>query len=504
MFGYSAAALSFAPWEPRADAGIIRRMRIICLILATFLFLPRVLAQGLPELGDVSGAILSPQMERRIGEQAMRDIRFRDPSYLDDPELTAYVNSLGHRLVAADPEARQDFEFFMIKDNTINAFAMPGGFVGVHTGLLLAAQAESEAAAVLAHEIGHVTQHHIARMLGKQAQMSVPNIAAMVVAILASRSNPQAAQGAMAAIMAGNIQAQLDYSRDFEREADRVGFQILQRAGFDVYAMGTFFERLQKFGRVYENNAPAYLRTHPLTTERIADMENRAHELAFRQIPDSLEFQLVKARLKAEQGSPQEAVAAFEDQLKSGRLASVGGMRYGLAASFGRARDFKRAETELAALRRLVGAHPMAELLAARIKAGQGDLKAARDIVAASAGQHPNYRPLRYAQVEYQQSLGQHADAVATLGELIKVHPRDAKLFDLKAKSYAAMGKRLLQHQALGEAYVLQGALPAAIEQLQLAQRSGDGDFYQLSSVEARLRELRVRQAEESKGEAKR
>jgi len=504
LFRNVATGFSLAPWEPYADAGIIRTMRILCLILASFLLMPRALAQSLPELGDVSGAILSPQMERRIGEQAMRDIRFREPSYLDDPELTAYVNSLGHRLIAADAEARQDFEFFMIKDNTINAFAMPGGFVGVHTGLLLAAQAESEAAAVLAHEIGHVTQHHIARMLGKQVQMSVPSIAAMVVAILAARSNPQAAQGAMTAIMAGNIQAQLDYSRDFEREADRVGFQILQRAGFDVYAMGTFFERLQKFGRLYENNAPAYLRTHPLTSERIADMENRAHEFAYRQIPDSLEFQLVKAKLKAEQGSPQEAVAAFEDQMKTSRFSSEAGLHYGLAASVARARDFKRAESELAALRSLVGSHPMAELLAARIKAGEGQLTAARDIVIASARQHPNYRPLRYAQVEYQQSLGQHADAVMTLGELIKIYPRDARLFDMQAKSYAAMGKRLLQHQALGEAYVLQGALPAAIEQLQLAQRSGDGDFYQLSSVEARLKELRVRQAEESKNEGKR
>ncbi len=504
MFGSAATPACFPPWEPGADAGIIRTMLRVCLILAVFLFLPRAFAQGLPELGDVSGAILSPQMERRIGEQAMRDIRFREPSFLDDPELTAYINSLGHRLVAANPEARQDFEFFMIKDSTINAFAMPGGFVGVHTGLLLAAQTESEAASVLAHEIGHVTQHHIARMLGKQEQMSVPSIAAMVVSILAARSNPQVAQGAMTAIMAGNIQAQLDYSREFEREADRVGFQILHRAGFDVYAMGTFFERLQKFGRLYENNAPAYLRTHPITSERIADMENRAHEFAYRQVPDSMEFQLVKAKLKADQGSPQEAVAAFEDQLKTRRFASEPGVHYGLAASFARAHDFKRAEAELAALRRLVGTHPMAELLAARIKAGQGDLKAARDIVAASAKQHPNYKPLRYAQVDYQQSLGEHAQALAALGELIKIYPKDAKLFDLQAKSYAATGKRLLQHQALGEAYVLQGALPAAIEQFQLAQRSGDGDFYQLSSVEARLRELRVRQAEESKNEAKR
>jgi predicted Zn-dependent protease len=143
----------------------------------------------------------------------------------------------------------------------------------------------------------------------------------------------------------------------------------------------------------------------------------------------------------------------------------------------------------------------MVELLAARIKAGAGDVKGARDLVAAAVTHHPNYRPLKYAQVEYLQMLGQHPEAIVNLDELIKTYPRDARLFDLQAKSYAAMGKRLLQHQALAEFYLLQGALTPAIEQLQLAQKSGDGDFYQLSSVEARLRQLRALRVEEKKKE---
>ena len=146
-------------------------MRIPALCLSLALLVPQARAQTLPELGDTSGALLSPNLERRIGEQAMREIRLREPSFLDDPELTEYVNEIGRRIVAASPGARQDFEFFMVRDNTINAFAMPGGFVGVHTGLLLAAQTESELAGVLAHEVAHVTQHHLARLLGKQEQM---------------------------------------------------------------------------------------------------------------------------------------------------------------------------------------------------------------------------------------------------------------------------------------------------------------------------------------------
>jgi len=143
----------------------------------------------------------------------------------------------------------------------------------------------------------------------------------------------------------------------------------------------------------------------------------------------------------------------------------------------------------------------MVELLAARIRAGAGDMKGARDLVAAAATLHPNYRPLRYAQIDYLQKLGQHTEAIGMLGELVKNYPHDARLYELQAKSYAATGRRLLQHQALAESYFLQGALVAAIDQLQLAQKSGDGDFFQLSSVEARLRQLRVLQLEEKKRE---
>src|SRR5882672_6649373 len=165
-------------------------MRIPALCLSLALLVPQARAQTLPELGDTSGALLSPNLERRIGEQAMREIRLREPSFLDDPELTEYVNEIGRRIVAASPGARQDFEFFMVRDNTINAFAMPGGFVGVHTGLLLAAQTESELAGVLAHEVAHVTQHHLARLLGKQEQMSIPTLAAVVLGLLAAREPP--------------------------------------------------------------------------------------------------------------------------------------------------------------------------------------------------------------------------------------------------------------------------------------------------------------------------
>ena len=457
-------------------------------------------AQGLPELGDSSGSLISPQMERKIGEQAMQEIRLRDPHFLDDPELTDYVNNIGRRIVSASAEGRQDFEFFVIRDNTINAFAMPGGFVGVHTGLLLAAQTESELAGVLAHEVAHVTQHHIARLIGKQEQMSIPTLAAIIVGLLAARSSPDLAQAVIIGAGATGIQSQLNYTRDVEREADRIGFQFLQQAGFDVTGMGSFFGRMQRATRLYENNAPSYLRTHPLTTERIADMQNRAQTAAYKQAPDSLEFHLVRAKLRAEEGAPREAVAYFSGLVREHRYADEAGARYGLASALTRAGDFPQAKSEIETVRKLVrGVQPMVELLTARIRRASGDTAGAQEVLRAALLQAPNYRPLHYAYVEALQDSRQHQAALAWLAELVKSYPRDEHLYSMQAKSFDASGKRLLQHQALAEVYFLRGTLPAAIEQLQLAQKSGDGDFYQLSAVEARLKALRALQSEESK-----
>jgi predicted Zn-dependent protease len=241
------------------------------------------------------------------------------------------------------------------------------------------------------------------------------------------------------------------------------------------------------------------LRTHPLTGERIADMHNRAQTAVYRQAPDSIEFHFARARLRAEQGLPREAVAHFGELVREHRYAEEAGARYGLASALARARDFTGAAREIGTVRKLVGTHPMVELLMARIRLGAGDPAEARAVLRAALQRVPNYRPLHYAYVEALQGLGEHPAALAWLADLAKSYPRDARTYNLQAKSYAASGKRLLHHQALAETYVLQGSLPAAVEQLQLAQRSGDGDFYQLSAVEARLRDLRVLQAEETK-----
>ena len=457
-------------------------------------------AQPLPDLGSAADTSLSPQMERRIGESIARDFRLRDPTYLDDPEIEDFLARLGSRLAQATPGSRHDFDFFVVRDASINAFALPGGFVGVHSGLLTAAETESELASVLAHEIAHVTQRHIARMLGQQQQMQLPMLVALAAALLLGASRPDLASGAAAAAQAGAVQTQLSYSRDFEREADRIGLQALEGAGFDARAMAVFFERLQRVNRVMDDStAPSYLRSHPVTIERIADAQNKAAGLPYRQHLDSPEFQLVRAKLRAQTGDARDAVATFERALREGRYANESAARYGLACALVRAKRTREAEAELVKLRAAGAAGPMFEALGASIRTALGDASGAADALGAARGRYPHSRPLLYAQLAALEEAGRAQDALSLLVEPLRLSPRDRRLHEKQAKAYAMLGKRSLQHQAQAEVQFLQGNLPAAIEQLQLARTAGDGDFYQLSVVDARLKELRNLQAQESR-----
>ncbi|MBI2509349.1 MAG: M48 family metallopeptidase [Betaproteobacteria bacterium] len=464
------------------------RLRVFFLIL--LLAVPRVLAEGLPDLGEVTQVAFTPLQERRLGESIMREIR-ADRSFFDDAEATDYINSLGNRLATRSPESRQDFEFFLIREAQINAFALPGGFVGVHTGLILTAQSESEVAGVMAHEIAHVTQRHIARMIAQQKRDQIASLAALAAAILLSRVSSQAAEAAAAFGQAGVVQGQLNFSRDAEREADRVGLQILEKAGFDPRAMAVFFERLQRATRFYETGAPSYLRTHPLTYERIADIQGRTQNLDYRQIPDSLEFQLIRAKLRAQFDAPRDAVAFFEQSLVERKFLSEAASRYGLVASLMRVKDYARARRELEALRRHAPASPIVETLACKLAHESGRQAPALACYREALKTYPGYRALIY---DYANALlqAQQPDAALRLVEnrLLSVTD-DYRMYLLQARSYAALNKRLGQHRAQAEAYVRMGNVAAAVEQLQIGLKGGDGDFFQLSSAEARLRELR-------------
>ncbi|HJW27602.1 MAG TPA: M48 family metalloprotease [Rhodocyclaceae bacterium] len=477
--------------------------RLTALALACLLALPPLHADELPELGDVASNDLSLQTEKKIGQQIMHEIRWRDPAYLDDPDVESYLNQIGGRLASASSDPAIGFYFFPVNDPTINAFAMPGGFIGVHTGLILAAQSESELAGVLAHEVSHVTQRHIARQISREKQLSAATMLGMAVALLAARSNSQVASAAIVSGQASAVSAQLAFSRDFEREADRAGFETLNKAGFDTRGMSNFFERLQRATRVYENNAPVYMRTHPITGERISDMQNREHSVTYHQVPDSTDFQLVRARLKAMQGTPNEAIRDFRALVRDKKFPSEAAAHYGLAVALSRTRDWGEAEKEIVAARKLGIASSMLDRLLAEARLGQGDVDGGLALYRDAMVRYPLNYSLAYGYGDALVANKRYQDSLRFAQDRLLSYPQDVRLYKLQAESHAALGHRAQQHRSLAEAYALQGQTPAAVEQLQLAQRAGDANFYELSAIDARLRELKARQAEEAKEKLK-
>jgi predicted Zn-dependent protease len=269
---------------------------LICVVTPVLSF-----GQDLPDLGDVTEEEFPLAREKVLGNALMRKIRSSD-SYVLDPEILQYLDDLGHKLVSRSSVPERNFEFFLINDNSINAFALPGGYVGVHSGLFLSSADESELAGVLGHEIAHIQQRHIARMLASQRKLGVASLAGLGLAILASRSSGQLAEAALATSQAAPLQAMLSFSRDHEREADRFGLGIMSSAGFDPVSAVTFFDRMYRATRVYQGVLPGYMQTHPMTNERMADLQARLASVEVERPESSLHYILIKERIRVISG----------------------------------------------------------------------------------------------------------------------------------------------------------------------------------------------------------
>jgi predicted Zn-dependent protease len=480
---------------------------------------------GLPTLGDSARADLSPVLERRLGEEIMNDIR-RDRDYLDDDPILEFLNNFGMNLVLTAPgtrgETNADFFFFAVRDPMINAFALPGGFIAVHSQLLIVAQNESELASVLSHEIGHVSQRHIARMLGQQKQDALLPLAALILAALVGKAGG-GADAAMGVMMGGQglaIQRQLNFSRDAEREADRVGFQTMRAASYDTSGMVAFFKRLQGTTRLY-GEAPAWLSSHPLTGERIADIQSRIREAPKpgRIRPDSIDFHLVRARARVLQDESQngrdEARTAFEAQMAEQNTQHQTAGMYGMAFLTLRQGDLKAAQTWLDKAKGSMQPRPgvlsverpgsdgsaMLTGLDIEIKMAPGQPPAMLAEAVREAEQahqkFPLSRALARQYAETMIAAGKLEGAAQFLRDQVREYREEPKLYNQLAKTYAAQGKIALQHMALAESYVLSGATPAAVDQLNMARKAKDVSFYDQAVIDARERELQAKQKEE-------
>lgn len=458
--------------------------------------MPPGMANNLPDLGESSRQYLSDKQEREIARSIMRDI-YASPAFLGDAEIEAYLNSLGGRLAAESTASGRNLTFFAIREPSINAFALPGGYIGVHTGLIQAAQSESELAGVLAHEIAHISQEHLSRMIAQHDQGYLPTLAAIAVAVLAARSNAQVGSAAIATSQALSLQNQLNFTREHEREADRIGLDILTSADFDPRGMSGFFNRLQRANRLYDNNAPEYLRTHPLNSQRIADIDSRVEHMPYKQVRDAREFHFVRARLTAMEGTADEAAARLRDQVQNRKTSLEAASRYGLALALARQNKYAEAEKELGVALK-AGESPMLLNLRAELRARMGDYKQALNLYQSAIARHPQHLPLVYGYGGTLILAGQAQQAVDFATAQSGTRPDDVRLWRLLAQAHAALGHRLASHRAEAEAFAVQGNLGAALEQINLGLKAGDGNFYELSAAEARRREWQETLAAES------
>lgn len=458
---------------------------------------------GLPSMGAASAAELSPMLERSLGEAIMSQGR-RDPTYVDDPELSQYLTTMGRHLAAFAPGGVPEVEMFGVRDPEINAFAMPGGFIGVNTGLIVSSASESELAAVLAHEIGHVVQRHIARGMTQQNQNGMVMLASLAGALLAALAGGggNLAMGVAAFGQAAAINRQLGFSRDAEREADRAGLQMLTKAGYDADGMSQMFSRLMNASRLNEGaGGGSWASTHPLSIERMSDVQNRVRSMPASRHLDSDDFWYIRAKMRVVQGRDAVSLRSAGQQLQD-EAQALSGVRqsaayYGLALQAYQRNNLAEAE-RLWGLASADG-RSSAQLakLSVDIALARKDYPRALSLAQAATKRWPEQRALGIAYAQALQENGRHTEVQDYLRARIKQWGSDEpSLYQMLAQSEERNGKPVQARRDLARYYVMTGAFAAAESQLQQA-RGLSNDFYEQSQIDVQIKEVKDKLAEE-------
>jgi beta-barrel assembly-enhancing protease len=476
--------------RPRVSAALrtaLRKLSVSCaaiLLLASATASLAASAIDLPDLGDPADAEFSPAQEARLGRAIEQNIRTQLP-LVDDVQLNSYIQALGERLAANAPEPHIPFTFLIARDTSINAFAAPGGVIVVYSGLIEAAHSESELAAVMAHEIAHITQRHIARTLEQNQRMSLATMLAVLSGIVLSANAPQIGNAVTAGAVAGSLQNQLNFSRAFEREADSIGIDILGRAGYRPIAMADFFARLARSESPSDAGVPELLRTHPVTGDRIAEAEARAAQQPNTGRNDTLTFELAKARLQALLTPPRTIIEAYTKATSQVRAQPEVRYRYALAL-----RRAGHARQSLAILQTLVARHPnsIAMRLALAISTSDsGQPDAALKQLRRLDKLYPQQEPIVVELARLEMKHGQADAALQHLRGLVETRSVQPETLHLEAQAAAQAGRPAFSHEALALYHFRLGNRTAALEQIELALHTPG-----LGTVEeTRLRSLR-------------
>ncbi|HIN81321.1 MAG TPA: M48 family peptidase [Chromatiales bacterium] len=467
-------------------------------LILTLLFHGGVLADNsdLPDIGSTTSEALSPLREKALADE-FRHYLLRSNQVIDDPLVSDYVHYIGTRLASNADQSHLGFTFMVIDDPSINAFAGPGGVIGIHTGLILAAKSESELAGVLGHEIAHVTQRHLQRALDAMNRLQIPTAAALLAAILIGSQSPELAQAAISTVSAASIQQRIDFTRDNEKEADRIGIGILSRAGFDPLGMPGFFQRLQEVHRYQAAEAPEFLRTHPVTEARIADAHNRAQSLPTVAKQDESRFLKIQARLQGLGLNARLAEQRFRATLNGEQTpAERSATRYGLAVALeqlGKTAEAQQLYRDLLA-EKSDDIYYIQGLASSMVAAGQDDK--AITVYQNGLDLFPLNRGLSLGHARALANSGQYTQARGQLMALLDHRSDDVQLLRLLSKISEKAGEFSDKHLYLSEYYRLIGEHGYAVEQLEEGLKRSNLPFYDRARLQSRLDKLREEEAE--------
>jgi len=442
----------------------------------------------LPDMGAPSDDVMTPIEEEHLGEAFFRDLH-QHLKISEDPELQDYIASLGNRLVSHSDMADRNFHFFLVMEPSINAFAGPAGYIGVHSGLIIASRSESELASVLAHEIAHVTQHHLRRAFAAASRMSLPLAAATLAAILIGTQSPAAAQAALIALQAGSLQNQINFTRSNEQEADRIGLQILAASHFNPRSMPAFFERLQQSTRFLGHDIPEFLRTHPVTSSRIADTWARAESFPYHQYVDSLSYLLTRTKLQILiTDDPLQFEQDFKGAAMRGTSYQKAAAQYGLALIFQSRGKLGQSKEILQKLLARYPDQPQFIHAMAQVEMAMGEQQ--RGLQRYRKGLR-NFPASHLLKQEYARALLDTGHFLAAR-QLIEPHitehaRRHPELYKLLSQAYAGLGERAEGQRYLAEYYYATGDLRQAIYHIRLAHKMAKGNRILTAITEERL-----------------
>jgi beta-barrel assembly-enhancing protease len=466
-----------------------------CLILACLV--PAIaFAQpsALPDIGSSSGRTLSPSEERILGEMIMQEI-YRHLPLINDPFAQSYVQHLGDELAHAIPGQHQTYTFFIVNASTINAFALPGGFIGVHTGLIMQSRNESELAGVISHEIAHVNQRHLARMFEKSKQMSMPTMAAMLGAMIISAANPALGSSLLAGTMAGAQQMAINFTRHNEEEADRVGIDMLAKAGFDPNGMSHFFDRMGQANRYNGGESiPEFLRTHPMSTNRMADAQNRAQNYPIPAQRDEREYRLIKERVRNFTSKPNSLDHYYKNQPLNDDAAT-----YGYALALTHEKKYTAAADLFKQLLKKEPDNVLYQMGKADLLAAQKDYTNAEKITLNLYKDYPYNLALLVELSDFYISAQQPQKARDVLKDSLKRRAGLAVLYSLLARAYVDLREEKNALITQADFFAARWNYEAAIRQLEMAKKTPPINDYETAILEAKKKKYEAALAQQEK-----